>query len=166
MPTLDRAEKSLNIKSALLHPSSLILAYAIFDVARTGIATYHFITEAVSEGVQVVGPMHFMASSFLFLIAGGGCFIGRTWSNLVAIGASVLLLYRGMIKWEAITVAQFPEIPMWSSAALKYWWMYGGGEWDFPRFILSGIIMVYALATLVRCLSRKSLIGHRPPTAG
>jgi hypothetical protein len=138
------------IKGTLLQLRFLILGYAIFDVVRTGIATYYFITEAVSEGVQVVGPMHFMASSFLFLIAAGGCFIRRPWSYSVAIGASVWLLFRGIIKWEAITLAQFPEIPMWSSAALKYWWMYGGGEWDFPRFILSGIMMVYALAGLLQ----------------
>ena len=148
MPTLDRAEKSPNIKSALLHPSSLILAYAIFDVARTGIATYHFITEAVSEGVQVVGPMHFMAGSCLLLIAAVGCFIGRTPGYSAGVVGGLFVLYLGFRRWEAIASAL--EVSVRSSTVLTYWWTYGGAEWEFPRFILSAILVWYASVSLLR----------------
>jgi hypothetical protein len=148
MPPLDRAEKSLNIRSALLHPRSLILAYAIFDVARTGIQTSHFIAEAVSEGVQVVRPMHFLVSSYLFLIAAIGCFIGRKLGYSAAVAGGLCVLYIGLRRWEAIASAL--EISMRSSTVLTYWWTTGGAEWEFPRFILSAILVGYASVSLLR----------------
>jgi hypothetical protein len=148
MPTLDRAEKSINLKGALLHPSSLILAYAIFDVARTGIATYQFITEAVSEGVQVVGPMHFMVGSSLFLIAAVGCFIGRKLGYSAGVVGGLFVLYLGFCRWEAI--ARAIEVSMRSWAVFTYWWTTAGPEWEFPRFILSAILVWYASVSLLR----------------
>jgi hypothetical protein len=134
------------IRETLLQPRFLILAYAIFDVARTGIATYHFITEAMSEGVQVVGPMHFMAGSFLLLIAAVSCFIGRKLGYSAAVVGGVFVLYLGFRRWEAI--ARAIEVPMRSWSVLTYWWTNAGAEWEFPRFILSAILVGYAAVSL------------------
>lgn len=136
------------IRGNLLQPRFLILAYAIFDFARTGIETYHFITEAEAEGVQVVGPMHFMAGSFVLLVAAVSCFIGRKLGYSAAVVGGLFVLYLGFRRWEAI--ARAIEIPMRSWAVLTYWWTNAGAEWEFPRFILSAILVGYAVVSLLQ----------------
>jgi hypothetical protein len=146
------------LKKLIVHPKSLLVWYAFLDVVWTYVSTRSKQGEAVVEGLRRGSDIDFMYSPFqltilgpgILLVASAALWVSRTWSYVTAIAASCWVLYRGVIKWDAIASSQFPEISMWSGKILRHWWMYGGAEWEFPRFILASLIIVYATTCLIR----------------
>lgn len=161
------------LKELVLQPKSLLVGYALFDVVWTYVIISHNQTKAILEASGSGSDIDFMYSPLqatllgpgILLLASATLWLSRPWSYLASIAASGWLLWRGMTKWEAIASAQFPEIPMWSATALKYWWMYGGAEWDFPRFILAGLIIIYATTALIRCSAYNNSLDKGPRAA-
>lgn len=151
------------LKGILPDPRWLLVIYSLFDIVWAWLRVQRLVAEAVAAEINLMrSDLDLMADSFLLLAAAVGLRLGSLWSYLAAIIAGGWLLWRGITKWEAIALAHFPEIPMWSGACLKYWWMYGGAEWDFPRFILAGLIIIYATTALIRCSAYNNSLDKRP----
>jgi hypothetical protein len=128
----------------------VLVGYALLVLALTLVRINRFADSALAEGVQIVDQTDKMVDPFLLLVIAIGFWLSRKWSYSFVLGASAFLLYRGLTKWEAIALAQFPEVPMFSRRVLTWWWQYGGAEWDFPRLILAAALLVYCAMSLFR----------------
>jgi hypothetical protein len=127
------------IRKKLLDMKTLLVVYALFDFVFTLIRVSHFQAKSISEaeGINFMhSPMQIaILGPGILLLASIGLWLIRPWSYLASVVASLWLLCRGLLKLNAIATAAFPEIPMWSWSALRRWWVYEGGEWDFPRLV-------------------------------
>lgn len=144
-------------KGALRNAKLVFVGYALFDLVLTLITMNRFVERALAEELEIDRQIHKMVDPFLLLVIAIGFWLSRKWSYSVSLAAGALLLYRGLIKWEAIASAQFPEVPMFSWPALTWWWRYGGAEWDFPRFLIVVLVIAYGTIFLSRNLKHGSL---------
>jgi hypothetical protein len=142
----------------LVDIKTLLVIYALFDFVFTLIRVSHSQAKAAKADsidfmytpmqIAILGPG-------ILLIASIGLWLSKPWSYLVAVAASLWLLCRGFLKWNAIARVAFPEIPMWSWPTLRTWWVYEGGEWDFPRLLLVLLVMIWATSLMIRQVAYK-----------
>src|SRR5438309_6919260 len=119
---------------------SLLVIYALVDLSWTWIRVQRVTAAMMAAEINPIrSPLSMMADSFLLLLAVIGLRLGRSWSYLVAISASVWLIYRGLYKWQL--VASAIESPMLSWAVLRHWSVYSGAMWDFPRFFVAAFVV-------------------------
>ena len=93
------------IRRLLLTPRSILVGYALLDLLWNFILVQLSAAESLAQGVDLLySPLyiHRWADSLLLLIASLGLRLSKLWSYLIAIIASVWLLYRGVEKWEGI----------------------------------------------------------------
>ena len=143
----------------------LLVAYAAFDLVWTFVKVQVSAREAFDEGVLLWWTpfyIHRWADSLLLLLAAVALWLTRPWGYLLSLLAGGWLLFRGFVKWRQIADASFPEIPMWSRASLRAWWLYHNGEWDFPRLVLGAIITVSGVILLLRKMRSKGALEGRP----
>lgn len=147
---MNERDNQIGAKTTLRNPKLLLVGYALLDLVLTLVRMNRFVERALAEEVQTDRQIDKMVDPFLLLVIAIGFWLSRKWSYSFSFVASALLLYRGVIKWEAIARAQFPEVPILSWPVLTWWWHYGGAEWDFPRLILTAIVLAYAAMSLFR----------------
>src|SRR5258706_8906548 len=100
MPTRNEMSKTIGIKQKVRFLSdlrSLLVIYALFDLLCAWIRVQRVSAEMMGAEINPIrSPLSMMADSFLLLLAVAGLRLGRFWSYLVAIGASVWLIYHGL----------------------------------------------------------------------
>jgi hypothetical protein len=129
----------------------VLVGYALFDLVLTLIRMNRFVERALADELEIDRQIDKMVDPFLLLVIAIGFWLSRKWSYSFSLGASALLLYRGLRKWEAIASAQFPEVAIFSwRPVLTWWWHYGGAEFDFPRLIIAALALAYAANSLLR----------------
>jgi len=151
----------------LLNIKTLLVICALFDFVFTLIRVSDSQSRAFAEAVATNSNADFMYSPMqiairgpgILLLASIGLWLSRPLSYLAAMAASLWLLYSGLDKWNSIATSSYPEIPMWAWSTMTRWWVYHGGEWDFPRLFLGALILISATILSIR------LLIHKPSVA-
>lgn len=142
----------------------LLVLFSVFDLIRTFIQVQVSASEAFDAGVDLFWtPMfiHRWGDSLLFVLSAFGLWLNKPWSYFLSLASGGWLLYRGYRKWGTIAEVSFPELPMWSQATLRTWFIYENGQWEFPRLLLGMLVVTWATGLLLRQNSPGSAIEKK-----
>jgi hypothetical protein len=95
-----------------------------------------------------------MEESILLFVAAVALKTEARLGVLTSFGLACLIIYKGIEK--LFDIARAEELSAWSVSAFRKWWSVGNGMWDFPRLLLAGFIVFYALITLLTRSSRRT----------